>query len=105
MSKSHEANFSKAGVFMRSLLRFGIARQLQFFVALAAIATLGITTWTNYRLGRAELLKVANARAITEVTDSARQLDDLFSRIAMLPRSIATLQEAYGNTPDPGMTS
>jgi signal transduction histidine kinase len=105
MSKSHEAIFSKAGVFMRSLLRFGIARQLQFFVALAAIATLGITTWTNYRLGRAELLKVANARAITEVTDSARQLDDLFSRIAMLPRSIATLQEAYGNTPDPGMTN
>jgi signal transduction histidine kinase len=105
MSKSHEANFSKAGVLIRSLLRFGIARQLQFFVALAAIATLGITAWANYRLGSVELLKVANERAITEVTDSARELDDLFSRIAMLPHSIATLQEAYGNTPDPGMTN
>jgi signal transduction histidine kinase len=105
MIKSNKTNFPKAGVFMRSLLRFGIARQLQFFVALAAILALGITTLANYRLGRAELLKVANARAMSEVTDSARELDDLFSRIAMLPRSIATLQEAYGNTPDPGMTN
>ncbi len=104
MIKSNKTNFPKAGVFMRSLLRFGIARQLQFFVALAAIVAVGITTWTNYRLARAELLKVANERAITEVTDSARELDNLFSRIAMLPRSIATLQEAYGNTPDPSMT-
>lgn len=104
MSKSNDAIFPKAGVFFKSLLRFGIARQLQFFVALAAILAIGITTFTNYRLGRAELLKVANARAMSEVSDSARELDDLFSRIAMLPRSIATLQEAYGNTPDPGMT-
>ena len=104
MSKSNEANPTRAGVFFKSLLRFGIARQLQFFVALAAILAVGITTFTNYRLGRAELLKVANARAMSEVTDSARELDDLFSRIAMLPRSIATLQEAYGNSPDPGMT-
>ena len=64
MSKSNEAIVSKAGLFIRSLLRFGMARQLQFLVALAAIVAVGITTWTNYRLGRAELLKVANARAI-----------------------------------------
>ena len=43
MSKSNEAIVSKAGVFTRSLLRFGIARQLQFFVALAAIVAVGIT--------------------------------------------------------------
>ena len=105
MSKSNEANPNRAGIFFKSLLRFGIARQLQFFVALAAILAIGITTLTNYRLARAELLQVANARAMSEVTDSARELDDLFSRIAMLPRSIAILQEAYGNTPDPGMTN
>ena len=105
MSKSNEANPTRAGIFFKSLLRFGIARQLQFFVALAAILAVGITTLANYRLARAELLKVANARAIDEVTDSARDLDDLFSRIAMLPRNIATLQEAYGNEPAPGMTN
>ena len=105
MSKSNDANPTRAGVFFKSLLRFGIARQLQFFVALAAILAIGITTFTNYRLARAELLQVANARAMSEVTDAARELDDLFSRIAMLPRSIAILQEAYGNTPDPEMTN
>jgi signal transduction histidine kinase len=105
MSKSNEANPTRVGVFFKSLLRFGIARQLQFFVALAAILAIGITTFTNYRLARAELLQVANARAMSEVTDSARELDELFSRIAMLPRSIAILQEAYGNTPDPEMTN
>jgi len=105
MSQSNEAHFSKAAYFIKSLRRFGIARQLQFFVAFAAITTLGITTWTNYRLGRAELLKVTNARAIAEVTDSARELNALFSRIAMLPRSIAILQESYGNTPNPAMTN
>jgi signal transduction histidine kinase len=51
------------------------------------------------------LLKSANERAISEVTDSARELDDLFSRIGMLPRAIATLQEAYGNNPNPEMTN
>lgn len=102
---SPKSGTNGVGHLFRSLLRFGMARQLQFFVALAAVATVGITTWTNYRLGRAELLKSANERAISEVTDSARELDDLFSRIGMLPRAIATLQEAYGNTPDPQMTN
>lgn len=87
----------------RHLFHSGIARQLQFFVALAAALAVGITAWTNYRLGRTELLKVTNDRAMTEVTDSARELDELFARIALLPRSIAALQEAYGNEPNPGM--
>ena len=98
-----DAKAVKATGFLRNLFHPGIARQLQFFVALAAALAVGITAWTNYRLGRAELLKVANERAITEVTDSARQLDELFTRIAMLPRSIAALQEAHGSEPDPGM--
>lgn len=98
-----EAGPAKAGGLLRSLFHPGIARQLQFFVALAAALAVGITAWTNHRLGRAELLKVGNDRAITEVTDSARELDELFARIAMLPRSIAALQQAYGNEPDPGM--
>ena len=97
-SKTH-----KAPGWRRHLFHSGIARQLQFFVALAAALAVGITAWTNYRLGRSELLKVANERAMTEVTDSARELDELFARIALLPRSIAALQEAYGNEPNPGM--
>ena len=97
-SKTH-----KAPGWRRHLFHSGIARQLQFFVALAAALAVGITAWTNYRLGRAELLKVANDRAMTEVTDSARELDELFARIALLPRSIAAMQEAYGNEPNPGM--
>ena len=97
-SKTH-----KAPGWRRHLFHSGIARQLQFFVALAAALAVGITAWTNHRLGRAELLKVTNDRAMTEVTDSARELDELFARIALLPRSIAALQEAYGNEPNPGM--
>ena len=93
----------KAPGWRRHLFHSGIARQLQFFVALAAALAVGITAWTNHRLGRAELLKVTNDRAMTEVTDSARELDELFARIALLPRSIAALQEAYGNEPNPGM--
>lgn len=102
---SPKSGTNGAGHLFRSLLRFGMARQLQFFVALAAVAAVGITTWTNYRLGRAELLKSANERAVSEVTDSARELDDLFLRIGMLPRAIATLQEAYGDIPNPEMTN
>ena len=105
MSNESSTTETGAGHFWGSLLRFGMARQLQFFVALVAILAVGITTWTNYRLARAELLKSANERAISEVTDSARELDDLFLRIGMLPRAIATLQEAYGNKPDPEMTN
>ena len=105
MSNESSTTETGAGHFWGSLLRFGMARQLQFFVALVAILAVGITTWTNYRLARAELLKSANERAISEVTDSARELDDLFLRIGMLPRAIATLQEAYGSTPDPEMTN
>jgi signal transduction histidine kinase len=105
MSNENGTTATGGGHFWKSLLRFGMARQLQFFVALAAIVAVGITTWTNYRLARAELLKSANERAISEVTDSARELDDLFLRIGMLPRAIATLQEAYGNKPDPEMTN
>jgi len=97
-------NPSQAGIFFRHLFRFGIARQLQFFVALAAALAVGLATWANYRVGRAELLKVANERAISEVTHSACKLDAFFSRIGMLPRCIAALQEGYGNTPNPGMT-
>jgi len=95
---------SKAGIFFRHIFRFGIARQLQFFVAFAAALAVGLATWANYRIGRAELLKVANERAISEVTHSARELDAFFSRISMLPRCIAALQEGYGNAPNPGMT-
>ncbi|MEI8292591.1 MAG: ATP-binding protein [bacterium] len=98
-----EANPSPAHPFPRRFLRFGIARQLQFYVALAAALAVGLTAWTNYRVGKMELLKVTNARAMTEVTDSAHELDELFSRIAMLPQSIATLQESYGNSPNPAM--
>jgi signal transduction histidine kinase len=105
MSNENGTTATGGGHFWKSLLRFGMARQLQFFVALAAIVAVGITTWTNYRLARAELLNSANERAISEVTDSARELDDLFLRIGMLPRAIATLQEAYGNKPDPEMTN
>ena len=105
MSNESSTTETGAGHFWGSLLRFGMARQLQFFVALVAILAVGITTWTNYRLARAELLRSANERAISEVTDSARELDDLFLRIGMLPRAIATLQEAYGNKPDPEMTN
>jgi signal transduction histidine kinase len=98
-----DAKTPKGPGFVQHLFRPGIARQLQFFVALAAALAVGITAWTNHRLGRAELLKMANDRAMTEVTDSARELDELFARIALLPRSIAALQEAYGNEPNPGM--
>ncbi|MFM8716856.1 MAG: hypothetical protein ACKOF3_08755, partial [Spartobacteria bacterium] len=105
MSKESNGVATESRNIRGSFLRFGMARQLQFFVALAAVVAVGITTWTNYRLGRAELLKSANERAVSEVTDSARELDDLFLRIGMLPRAIATLQEAYGNTPDPQMTN
>ena len=103
MSIKPDAKTPKGPGFVRHLFRPGIARQLQFFVALAAALAVGITAWTNHRLGRAELLKMANDRAMTEVTDSARELDELFARIALLPRSIAALQEAYGNEPNPGM--
>lgn len=103
MSMKPDAKTPKGPGLARHLFHPGIARQLQFFVALAAALAVGITAWTNHRLGRAELLKVANDRAMTEVTDSARELDELFARIALLPRSIAALQEAYGNEPNPGM--
>lgn len=105
MSKENAGTAIRSGDFWRAFLGFGISRQLQFFAALAAIAAVGITTWRNYSLSRKELLMVANARAMTEVADSAKQLDDLFLRIAVLPRSIASFQEAYGNEPAPGMVN
>lgn len=80
-----------------------ISRQLQIYVGAVSVLALGITIWVNYRLTRAELLEQASARAMEEVRDSATQLDDLVSRIAMLPKSIATLQQSYGRNPNPQM--
>ena len=88
---------------LTDFFRRRISRQLQIYVGAASVLALGITIWVNYRLTRAELLEQASSRAMEEVRDSANQLDDLVSRIAMLPKSIATLQQSYGRNPNPQM--
>ena len=88
---------------LTDFFRRRISRQLQIYVGAASVLALGITIWVNYRLTRAGLLEQASSRAMEEVRDSANQLDDLVSRIAMLPKSIATLQQSYGRNPNPQM--
>jgi len=80
-----------------------IARKLQIGVGLAAGLVLGLTLWFNYRTSRAELEQQTNNRAVADIRAAARQLDDFIARIAMLPRTTASRQLAYGPNPDPGM--
>ena len=80
-----------------------IARRLQLGVGLATGLLLGLTVWFNYRTGRAELEKQTNAKAVSDIRATARQLDDFIARIGMLPRSTASRQRVYGRDPDPEM--
>jgi PAS domain S-box-containing protein len=80
-----------------------IARKLQVGVGLAAGLVLGLTVWFNYRSGRAQLEQQTNAKALSQIRASARQVDDFIARMGMLPRSTASRQQAVGREPDPGM--
>ena len=80
-----------------------ITRRLQLVVGVAAGLVLAVTVWFNYRASRSELERQTNAKAVSEIRSAARRVDDFVARIGMLPRSIASRQEAFGPEPDPGM--
>ncbi|HEX5398931.1 MAG TPA: PAS domain S-box protein, partial [Verrucomicrobiae bacterium] len=80
-----------------------IGRRLQVGVGIAAGLILGLTVWCNYRTARSELERQTNAKAISDIRATARQVNDFIARAGMLPRSTASLQETFGTEPDPGM--
>jgi two-component system sensor histidine kinase/response regulator len=80
-----------------------IARRLQVGVGLAAGLVLGLTVWFNYRAARSELELQTNAKAISQIRATARQVDDFIAHSGMLPRSTASRQEVVGREPDPEM--
>ncbi len=80
-----------------------IARRLQLSAGVAAGLVFGLTVLLNYRTGRTELDRQANANAISETRAAARRVDDFIARIGMLPRSTASRQQVHGRDPDPGM--
>ncbi|HTY88552.1 MAG TPA: PAS domain S-box protein, partial [Candidatus Acidoferrum sp.] len=80
-----------------------IARKLQIGVGFAAGLVLGLTVWFNYRTARNELEQQTNAKAISQIRATARQMDDFIARVGMLPHSTASRQQMLGRDPDPGM--
>jgi two-component system sensor histidine kinase/response regulator len=80
-----------------------IARRLQLGVGVASALALGLTVWFNYRAARTELEQQTNAKAMTQIRASARQVDDFIARMGMLPRTTASRQLSVGREPDPGM--
>lgn len=84
---------------------FGIGQRLLLAFGASAIAALAVTVWAGFHLARAELLRLAESRALDEVRDSARQLDDIVSGMVAFPKSIAALQESQSAIPHPDMAA
>lgn len=84
---------------------FGIGRRLLLTFGASAVAALSLAVWAGFHLTRNELLRLAEARTLDEVRDSARQLDDVVAGMVAIPRSVAALQESQHAIPHPGMAA
>lgn len=81
----------------------GIGRKLIVALALAACAVLAVTLVLNYLASRRNWIEQTDARSMASVQHAAKRLDDLLTRIAMIPRTTATRQKLFGTSPDPAM--
>src|SRR6185295_12630389 len=88
---------------MQFLRSRSIARRLQFGIGIAAGVTLGASVGFNYGATKVELERQTYSKAMAHIRAMANEADDFVSRIAMLPRSTAARQQAFGREPDPAM--